>query len=259
MTARFSMHALTLCACSCLLSVPAIRAQEKKDDKPQPPAVKLVVPLAVARQAHAKLTARGVKLDEATEIKTGHDKAHAKLLSKGKASAVNMVEPGVVGDTQVELELTLDEGFSESRLPLTLVMPSGAASTSVVLVDPAALVEVKEPHNGFANALPIEAKKIALGAIEKPKDVDVFRIELAAAQKLTAEVHAAREGSPLDAMLSLYSVERRLVAQNDDQPDQRDSRIEFTAPAAGIYFLSLIDANDQGSPLHVYRLTLQVD
>ncbi len=121
------------------------------------------------------------------------------------------------------------------------------------------LVEEKEPNNGFARAQPIAADKVLLGAIEKPKDVDVFRIALTAGQKLVAEVHAARQHSPLDSIVTLYDDHRHPLATNDGQRGTRDARIEFSAPSQGTYFLSLIDAQDLGSELHVYRLALRVE
>jgi hypothetical protein len=95
------------------------------------------------------------------------------------------------------------------------------------------------------------------GRIDQPQDVDVFRIEGQAGQKLVCEVLAARHGSALDSILTLYNAAGRVVATNDDHGGSADSRIEVALPEAGAYYLSLQDAHDQGGPAHVYRLVIQ--
>lgn len=234
-------------------------AQEKKDGEKEPAAVKLSLPLAVSAGATTKVTIRGVKLDEASEVKSGNEKARLKLSGKGKATAPNMTDAAKVGDTQVEIELTLAKDVAAGDLPLTVVTPSGEVSFILPVLSNDALVDAKEPQDSFAKAQAIEPGNVVLEAIEKPKDVDVFRIELAIGQRLVAEVHAARQGSPLDSILTLYDIRRQIVAASDDHGGVRDARIEFTPPSNGTYFLSLIDAHDLGSMLHAYRLTVRVE
>jgi hypothetical protein len=83
--------------------------------------------------------------------------------------------------------------------------------------------------------------------------VDVYRIEGAVGQRITAQVLAARYGSALDGMLTLYDADGRQLAASDDA-DGSDPRLEVRLPRDGVYFLSLLDAHDQGGPLHPYRL-----
>jgi hypothetical protein len=252
-------HLISFFVVVCLVTPPLQLNAQEKEDKTEPAAVKLCVPLAVTTGATTKVTVRGLKLDEASEVKSGNDKAQAKLASKGKATVPNMIDAAAVGDTQVEIELTLAKEAEPGDLPLTIVTPTGEVSLSLPIIEQGKLNKVKEPHDGFAKAQAIEPGKVWLGAIEKPKDVDVFRIDLSAGQKLVAEVHAARQGSPLDSILTLFDVRRQIVATNDDHSGARDSRVAFTAPASGSYFLSLNDAHDLGSELHVYRLIVRAE
>src|SRR5439155_9242842 len=92
------------------------------------------------------------------------------------------------------------------------------------------------------------------GMVSRPKDVDVFRFDGRAGRRLVFEVLAARHGSALDSILTLYDAAGREVASNDDTPGSVGSRLEVTVPRDGVYYLSLIDAHDQGGPAHVYRL-----
>jgi hypothetical protein len=92
------------------------------------------------------------------------------------------------------------------------------------------------------------------GAIGQPQDVDVFRVEGTAGQRLTIEVLAARLGSPLDPLLTLYDAEGHILATSDDHGGSADSRLDVTLPGSGACLIGVVDANGQGSPLHFYRL-----
>ena len=93
--------------------------------------------------------------------------------------------------------MTLSEEMTAGDLPLVVVTSAGEASLVLPVVAKGTFIEAKEPNEGFAKAPPISAGKMLLGAIEKPKVVDVFRIDLAAGQKLVAEmVRAAGKKAP---------------------------------------------------------------
>ena len=95
------------------------------------------------------------------------------------------------------------------------------------------------------------------GGIEQGKDVDLFRFEGKEGQRITMEVFAARYGSALDSLLTLYDGEGRILASCDDISGSSDSRLDAILPKAGTYFVGVIDANDQNGPAHVYRLSVR--
>jgi hypothetical protein len=201
------------------------------------------------------VTLRGLKLDTATEVRFPDSKATAKLLKKGKAGVPNMQKPEQVGDTEAQLEITLPADVADGSVPLVVVTPSGAGEPYRLLVG-RALVE-KEPNNGYAQSQSLTLPAVVDGAVPSPQDVDVYRIEGKAGQKVLAEVLASRHGSPLDALLSLSDARGTLLAANDDA-ESTDPHIEFTLPRDGVYFLSILDAHDQGGPAHVYRLAVRL-
>jgi hypothetical protein len=71
------------------------------------------------------------------------------------------------------------------------------------------------------------------------------------------EVFAARYGSPLDSSLTLYTAAGQILATNDNHGGSADSLIETTLPRSGAYYVSVIDANDQGGPAYLYRLSVR--
>lgn len=231
-------------------------AQDKK--KPEPknvPHVIFTLPLGAPAGKTTKLTLRGHNLDAATAVNVLDGKGSAKILNKGKAGAPDK-NPDKVGDTQIEIELKLNAELPGERVELVVITPTGATKPHPVLT--ALAVLEKEPNDGFRTAQAIVLPVVIEGTIGRPKDVDLFRFEGKKGQKLSAEVLASRYGSPLDAILTLYDAKGEQIASNDDfAKEHRDAKIEMTLPAAGVYYLSLIDAHDTGSALHVYRLKVK--
>ncbi|MGH7172814.1 MAG: PPC domain-containing protein [Gemmataceae bacterium] len=96
------------------------------------------------------------------------------------------------------------------------------------------------------------------GRIFPREDVDDWTFRARKGQVITAEVCASRIGSPLDSRLEVFDPRGRKLAENDDA-DTNDSRLRFTALEEGKYRLRIHDANQQGGPAYVYRLTLADD
>ena len=71
------------------------------------------------------------------------------------------------------------------------------------------------------------------------RDVDLFAVSLAAGQTLTADVTARDVGSTLDSYLRLFDATGRELASNDDAGGSRDSYLQYTAAAAGTYYVGL--------------------
>jgi hypothetical protein len=131
--------------------------------------------------------------------------------------------------------------------------------------DLAAVREV-EPNDAFDKAQRITPPVIVDGRIDQPGDVDYFVFSAKKDDKLVMQVQARRLGSPLDSVLTLYDGKRNQVAENDDWNDpleailahNADSRILYTFPAAGDYYLRLRDIQGKGGEEYAYRLVLDV-
>jgi hypothetical protein len=225
-------------------------------DAKDAPRVVLAAPLGVVPGTPTRLTVRGLKLDTATAVRFTDPKATAKILNKGKAPLGKDQTPAQVGDTQLEVEVTLPPGAAGS---FVVVTPAGDSKPHELLVDTTAPVMAeKEPNNGFAQAQPIALPQAVDGRIDQPQDVDVYRFAGKAGQRVVLEVFAARHGSALDSVLTLYDADGRELAANDDADGSADSRLEVTLPRDGTYYVSLLDAHDQGGPTHVYRLVARL-
>jgi len=237
-----------------LLPFAALAQKKKSATKKDEPRVTMAIPLGVRPGATTKITVRGIKLDGATALRFTNDKVTAKIVAKGAADVPDK-NADKVGDTQLVVEVTLPAGLSDASLPFVVVTPAGETKPHALLVESKfPVIAEKEPNDGFRQAQPIAIPQVVDGLIERPRDVDVFHFEGKAGQQLVFEVLAARYGSGLDSILTLYDSDGQQVATNDDMSDSVDSLLKVTLPRTGTYFLSLIDAHDQGGPEHVYRL-----
>jgi hypothetical protein len=247
------MRRLLLCV---LMLAPLSDASQKKDkDKAKDqPKIILARPFGAAPGKATKLTLRGLKLENAKEVRAS--KGTVKLLKKGKAPVPQQMEAASVGDSQVEVELTLPADVSGDDVEVTVVV-GDATATRKVFVDRVAPVAEKEPNDGFKQAQEVKLGQTIEGSISRAQDVDTFRFEVKAGTKVVIEVFAARLGSALDSFLTLYDAGKQILDTCDDVEGSSDSRIEATLAKAGVYYVSVTDAHDQGGPLHPYRLIIR--
>ena len=238
-----------------LLLVSVGSAQEAKPDKL--PMIVCASPLAVVPGKEIKLTLRGAFLDEITAVKVASTEIKVEIASKGKTPVPPNYDAKRVGDTQAEIKFTLPLETPAGKLSLIAVSANGeSAAYEIVVAQPDDLIDEQEPNDSFKSAQSVSVGKTIVGVIGDARNVDVFRIELSAGQKLIVETIAARAGSLLDPTLTLYDSKGRIVAANDDHAKTRDSRIETTLNQPGAYFITVQDANDAGGPHFAYLLKI---
>lgn len=235
-------------------------AQEKPPEKKDPPKIVMAVPLVVSPGKQAKMTLRGLRLDQAMEVAIGgfDNPPKLELKKKEKANPPNGLKADEVGDSFVEFELTLPETLDKPDVQLTITNADGTSQPYSLLVMPAEkLIPETEPNEAFRKPGAIALGQTIVGNIHQQRDVDVFKMEGTAGQTLVAETIAARRGSAVDPILSLYDAAGQLLAQSDDQPEHRDAMLKHKLPVAGSYFLVIIDAHDRGSNAHPYLLQVR--
>jgi len=242
-----------------LLLAPSARAAEDKkpEKKKEPPRVIVVLLLGVTPGATNKLKIRGLNLTNVTELRFPSFKEPPayKIRTTGKADVPKDQDAKKWGDTQLEIELSLPSNTPAGSNTFSVVSPDGISEPHVLAVVPAAaLVLEREPNGGFRQAQLIAFGKTIQGVIGEAKDVDVFKFEARAGTHITAEIFAARYGSLLDAILTLYDDQAHILATSDDTDTGADAILRTNILADGAYYLSLIDAHDRGGAVCVYHL-----
>lgn len=130
-----------------------------------------------------------------------------------------------------------------------------------------------ESNDTIRRAEQVELPRIVNGRIDKPDDVDVFRLGGKAGGKIVAEVYARRLNSPLDSLLRLTDATGKIIAWNDDHvlkdshlykdvvglvTHHADSYLTAELPKDGTYFVHIADSQHHGGDEYGYRLRIAV-
>lgn len=244
-----------------MLVMPAVAQDKdppKKKNEPKPPQPQFFVPPAVPTGFAGKLRIRGQFLKDAKEVTTTVEGVEIKFLKAETVGVPNELDATKLGDSAVEFEVKLPKELAAGEIPFIIKTPLGEATLPLLVLDKAVFTILKEePGNGFRTALPLELGQTIAGGIEESRDVDVFAVKLVAGHPFVAETLSARRGSPCDPHLTLFDARFRTVASNDDHAGSRDARLQFTPPADGVYYLSLIEAHDRGQESFRYLLKVE--
>jgi hypothetical protein len=234
-----------------------IGADEKKPAE-KPPKIVVATPLGISPGVKSRLVLRGIHLDEvsAVEVMAAGEPIEAKVVDKKKAALPPNQTSELIGDTQVEIELTVPANKSLDCIRLIAACAQGKTEPYEIPVTPADLaVADQEPNEGFAQCQPLVAGKTVIGSIHEAKNVDVFGFEAKTGDNLTFTVAARKHGSRLDALLWLHDARGNLIASADDDGDSVDPRLRVKLLSDGKFFLTLLDANDLGDISYGYRLS----
>src|SRR5215212_6800151 len=119
---------MRLKSASCLLplflAASYLVGQPKDKPKDPPPNPLYALQLAADPGKTTKLTIRGVRLDTATELRLGDPKSAGKLVGKGRKTPIPMqMSAELVGDTEIDVEVTLPADVPGGVVPVSLVGP----------------------------------------------------------------------------------------------------------------------------------------
>lgn len=252
-----TVRLLTSAATFLLATSSLVCAQDKKAEDKSPKVV-VAVPLGIVAGKTNTVEIRGLNLDTTKALHFTDAAVTARIASKGKAEVPQNQKKERFGDTQVKAEIFVPADFKGDEAAFTIETPDGkSAPAKLAVLRSGAFVEESEDNGGFAKPQSVTLPTTVRGRIQSAQDVDVFAFEGKAGQRVTAEVLAARLGSPLDATVTLWNTSNTLLASADDSPGDRDPRLAFTLPAAGRYFLVVQDAHDAGHAAHGYLLRLR--
>ncbi|WP_377163858.1 PPC domain-containing protein [Prosthecobacter fluviatilis] len=172
----------------------------------------------------------------------------------GSTTKVRFIERDSSFDEDVKLPAEIDPDymlFSKTQEPA----PSGNPFRLVTYDN----VLEAEPNDEQAKATVAPGAPIALnGIIEKPGDVDFFKVPLKKGMTLEVQAFAQSLGSPLDSVVNIYNAKGGSLSGNDDGGGRRrlDSKFKVSIPADGDYFVRVADHLERGGPNFVYRLEL---
>jgi hypothetical protein len=239
--------------------LPVATSQEKQPPaKKDAPRVLYAMPLVARPGEKQKLTLRGKNLATVKDVTVTGTDGKAKVLAAKAAAPPGNYPADRVGDSEVEIELELPRDAKPGAVTLTAVSPGGESSPYQLLIrDELAAAAENEPNDGFDQARTLAVPGAVEATIKSERDVDVFRFEGKKGERWRVEVQAARFGSPVDALLTVYDAGKRVVDSADDTDGSPDPVLVVTLPADGTYFVTVIEAHDLGGANFGYRLVLR--
>jgi hypothetical protein len=233
--------------------------EAEKVEKAVMPRIALVQPAVLEAGAKVKLRLRGEALDTVTAVRfEGFQPAvELELSGKGEASGISGYDAQRVGGKKVELTVSVPaDAQLGTNVSVRVTGPGGdSAAYGLLMVPAGSLKTEKEPNDGFRDAPRVPLGLWVRGGMEAKGDVDVFRVELESGRRFRAEIYAARLGSTLDAMLTVYD-RRQAVVMSVDDAVGRDPVVEFEVKESGEYFVAVLSANDKPASSHEYVLNL---
>lgn len=224
-----------------LLSAPVSRVEAAL------PQVDRLEPLGVVRGEETTVVFHGNRLKDAHQVLTDVD--GIEILS---------VKP--LDNKKVEVTLRANASLEPGLYPVRLVTETGIANLRLVGVGSMPRVEESEPNNDFASPQQIELNCTVEGVVKR-EDVDHYRVDLKAGQRLTAEIegirlaYTLRNRNVLDPYIAILDEGRFEVATSDDSSLlQQDGVCTFTAPEDGQYTVLVRHSSFGGSGDAGYRL-----
>ncbi|MBY0523804.1 MAG: PPC domain-containing protein [Gemmataceae bacterium] len=114
----------------------------------------------------------------------------------------------------------------------------------------------RKPCQTPDQATPAKVPGSLCGVLDKPGARDYFRLELEKGQRIRVRGEARALASPADLELSVTDAKGAEMRRVSD-PGQDQVSLDFTAPAAGAFYLSVRDLARDGGPSFVYRLEVR--
>lgn len=206
------------------------------------PAVSRIFPPSIQRGATLEFTASGERLEGLGGILGPPGLRLVKVIS--------------VGEKEAKFELQADADAPPGIHAIHLLSKAGLSNPKLLAIDSRPQAVEQEPNNSPAQATAVKAPVGVCGVLENT-DVDFYRLEAAAGERLGFEIEARRLGSATFPALALYDAAGRMLHREVSLRGARqEARFEFVFPAAGSYLLRVGDQTYQGSAASVYRLRI---
>jgi hypothetical protein len=115
-----------------------------------------------------------------------------------------------------------------------------------------------EPNDDPPKATPATAPAGCLGRLDKPEDVDWYRIAAAKGTSWHVRGWGRRLGSPIDLVVNVHrdNEKRERITGNDDT-DGPDSEAKITVPDEGSFLVRVADHLRRGGPDFVYWIEIE--
>ncbi|HET6246523.1 MAG TPA: hypothetical protein VFE47_02405 [Tepidisphaeraceae bacterium] len=177
-------------------------------------------------------------------------------MSHARGLQVNLVEPDKSAKpdpVHLHLHITADADAALGNRELRLIGPGGVSAPLGASVGQYPQVLEKEPNNTPEQAQEISFPLTLVGKIDSPGDIDCFRFTASEGQQLVFDLHAVRDRSPLDPLMSIHNEAGHELPLKVDLHGGDPVGV-FKVPANGNYLLSVRDLQYRGGGDYAYRI-----
>jgi hypothetical protein len=167
--------------------------------------------------------------------------------------------------SRARVELTVDGNTSSGVRELRLAHKDWLSTPAWLLVSELPVALEDKANDSRDKAQPVTAPTMIAGQVEKPVDVDWYRLEGRKGQRLNLALHGARLHDTMhkigrfinhfDATLALLDSSGREIAVNNDFYFA-DPFLSAVLPADGVYFIRVQEARFKGAPGYTYALAV---
>jgi len=232
-----------------------------------PPTIDSVSPQGVPRGATTEVTVEGLNLAGASalffsepgirarilRVKELPDKPDVRFGSNGGISTVDLGPLPPRNEVTLELEISPDADIGP--VDFRLQTPLGTSPEGRFLIEPYYGESAdREPNDTPEEAVEVFAPAILVGAISKPGDVDYYEVTVKAGEQLVFENGAAKLGSILQPVVSIYDADQNLIKEYGLDGGRSQERFAHRFEKDGAYYIKISDYAEGGSGRRFYRI-----
>ncbi len=141
--------------------------------------------------------------------------------------------------------------------PIRVATPDGISNILLFTIGSFPEMQEEEKNDSIDTAQVIKSEPITINGTLTGADRDFFRVSGKAGEHRVFEIEARRCGSAIDPVLEIYDGKGQLLARNEDAPGIGvDSRLDYTFPREGDYYVEVHDARFSRQEQNFYRLKM---
>jgi hypothetical protein len=243
--------------------IAALAAAQEHPTGPRqtPPTIRQIAPLGVARGMTVEMTVEGFNLAGARRAIFNEPGVTAKILRVkelpdlpdirlGSAGTQSTIDLGPLPPrNQVTMEVDVSPDAGIGPVSFRLETPMGLTPVGTFLVEPFyGEAPDNEPNDTLDTAFETFLPAILAGTISRPGDVDLYKIQVRAGQRLAFEYSPGEIGSQLMGVIEIIDAGMAVLAS------YTDSSFGHTFPKDGVYYIRVSDYQRKGSANHMYRI-----
>ncbi|MEO8024855.1 MAG: hypothetical protein ABI823_00195 [Bryobacteraceae bacterium] len=264
---RRRLFSVALFAACGVLAAADAKSDHPTGNRTTPPTLNSVLPVGIARGTTVEMTVEGLNLAKASAIYfeepgiRGHilrikelpDLPENRLGSNGTPSTIDLGP--LPPRNQVTIEVEVDAEAEIGPVGFRLLTPLGTSPQGKVLVEPYyGESPDKEPNDTPEGAFECSLPTILAGTIQKPGDVDYYKIQARAGETLSFLNGAAQIGSSLQAVVGIYDADNKLLHEYGTRGGTEEVMFAHTFKNAGTYYVRVSDFQNSGRGGHYYRI-----